>query len=117
MNYLSICGLAFILLSSSIAKAANCELIIERQSCPGREEVAYRTYKTETNPTGNPTSEMRKSTTQDKCIEEGKKATPIIRAGTLLTKKVKVKFKGVEVGEFSDQRKCRSSFSSQKSSP
>lgn len=87
---------------SGLAKAADCQLSIDRTPCPGKEAEARKPYSGK-----NPTEEKTKAKDPEACLKDAEKAAKIIRKGTLTKKSVAAKFDGKDLGTKEDSVACK----------
>jgi len=83
--------------------AGDCEIIISRKACAGKETEAMKPYNGQ-----NPTSEKSTAADADACSKKAEKASKIIRKGTLTEKSVTAKFDDKDLGKsFTDKAECK----------
>ena len=88
---------------SQSSVAADCELLVDRKACPGKESEAMKPYEGK-----NPTTERFSTADVAACEKKAEKASKIIRQDILAQKTVTGKFKGKDLGKsFIDKSDCK----------
>ena len=83
--------------------AAECDLMIDRTPCAGKESEALKPYEGK-----NPTVEKAPANDAETCLKKAERAAKIIRKGTLTQKTVSAKFEGKDLGKsFTDKAACK----------
>lgn len=86
-----------LVMTAQAVHAGECDLIISREACPGKEKEALKPYDGK-----NPAKDTKKLDTEAACIAWAEKSAKIQRKGTLSSKKViSIRFDGKDIGDVS----------------